>query len=170
VPFLYHPLAVASLVMKHGGSELQAIAALLHDTISDESVTHAEVVKRFGGEVARLVFAFEDPPLPPGTAWEHARRAYLEKLKSLDEDALLVVACEELHDVSELLLDLRYRGVDGWKRFSAPAMTVGWYYRELLAVLYKQLAADRYRAIVGELGAQVRALNALVFDGNVLPK
>src|SRR5262249_14919746 len=152
-PYLYHPLAVASLVMKHGGNDVQAAAALLHDTIGDPKVTREEVTRRFGLEVGRLVFAFEDPPLPPGVPWEEARRAYLAKLDGLDETALFVIACEELHEVDELLLALRYLGVEGWKRYAAPAMTVTWYYRELLALLYKKLSADRYRALVGEIGA-----------------
>ena len=33
IPYLYHPLAVASLVIEFGGNEYQAIAGLLHDVV-----------------------------------------------------------------------------------------------------------------------------------------
>ncbi len=168
-PFLYHPLAVAALVIKHGGTEAQAKAALIHDTISDLTVTPEEISRRFGPEVQRLVFAFTDPPLPPGAGWEEARRGYLGKLAGLDEEELLPIACEELHEIGDLLLELRYRGVDGWKRFPAHATTVFWYFRELLALLYVKLAATRYQALIGELGAEVRGLKSLVLDGSSLP-
>ena len=36
IPYVAHLLAVSSLVLEHGGSEDQAIAALLHDAIEDE--------------------------------------------------------------------------------------------------------------------------------------
>jgi (p)ppGpp synthase/HD superfamily hydrolase len=35
VPYVAHVLSVAALVLEHGGSEDQAIAALLHDTVED---------------------------------------------------------------------------------------------------------------------------------------
>ena len=36
VPYLGHILGVASLVIDHGGTEDEAIAALLHDAIEDQ--------------------------------------------------------------------------------------------------------------------------------------
>src|SRR4051812_9243864 len=60
-PYLFHPMGVSSLVLKFGGSEAQAAAALLHDTIGDSSITHSSISSKFGKEVADLVFAFADP-------------------------------------------------------------------------------------------------------------
>ena len=36
IPYVSHLLAVSSLVLEHGGSEDQAIAALLHDAVEDQ--------------------------------------------------------------------------------------------------------------------------------------
>jgi (p)ppGpp synthase/HD superfamily hydrolase len=163
-PFLYHPLAVASLALKHGGGEDQAVAALLHDTIGDGKVTESDLSGKFGPEVARLVFAFTDPPLPPGADWTATRKAYLEKLATLDEAALFVIACEELHEISDLMIDQRFKGPAAWKRFAAPAMSVFWYFRELLQVLYKKLSAERYRPLVAEFGGQVKEMSGIVFE------
>ncbi|MBI2970772.1 MAG: HD domain-containing protein, partial [Gammaproteobacteria bacterium] len=54
VPYLSHLLSVCALVLKHGGNEDEAIAALLHDALEDhpEEVTRDDLVERFGPEVA----------------------------------------------------------------------------------------------------------------------
>src|SRR5690348_12212904 len=86
-PFLYHPLAVASLVLKYGGSLAQAQAALLHDTIVDPQISEERLTREFGPEVARLAFAFADPPPSANTGgakalevWQRTRESYLVKL------------------------------------------------------------------------------------------
>ncbi|MFM8854711.1 MAG: HD domain-containing protein, partial [Acidimicrobiaceae bacterium] len=35
IPYISHLLAVSALVIEHGGSEVQAAAALLHDVLED---------------------------------------------------------------------------------------------------------------------------------------
>ncbi|MGH7868192.1 MAG: HD domain-containing protein, partial [Candidatus Dormibacteraceae bacterium] len=53
--YVEHPLEVANIL---SGLRLDAptvIAALLHDTVEDTDLTLADVRKRFGSEVARLV-------------------------------------------------------------------------------------------------------------------
>ena len=57
IPYLSHLLAVASLVIEHGGSEDAAIAAVLHDAPEDrgERAMLAQIAARFGPEVERIV-------------------------------------------------------------------------------------------------------------------
>ncbi len=57
VPYVAHLLAVAGLVLEDGGSEDEAIAALLHDAIEDhpERTSLAKIEQRFGKEVALIV-------------------------------------------------------------------------------------------------------------------
>jgi GTP pyrophosphokinase len=167
IPFIYHPLAVASLVLQYGGNHAQAQAAVLHDSIGDGKVTEADLASRFGEETARIVFGFADPALPDGIepSWQNLRKAYLEKLKGLDEAVLLVTACEELHEIRELLHDLRYQGADGWGRFPVHSMEVFWYFRELLQIFHPRLKEPRHAALVSEFSSQVKSLKEIVFDG-----
>jgi (p)ppGpp synthase/HD superfamily hydrolase len=53
-PYIAHLLSVAGLILESGGSEEQAIAALLHDSIEDQEVTFEEIARRFNPEVAEL--------------------------------------------------------------------------------------------------------------------
>jgi len=56
IPYLAHPLSVSALVLEHGGSEDQAIAALLHDTAEDHggSARIDQIRADFGEDVAYL--------------------------------------------------------------------------------------------------------------------
>ena len=49
-PYLYHLLAVSSLVIEFGGDEDQAIAGLLHDVVEDAGEVHRELVRAAFGD------------------------------------------------------------------------------------------------------------------------
>lgn len=57
IPYISHLMAVAALVVEHGGTEDQAIAALLHDAAEDQGGAERldEIRKKFGSTVAAIV-------------------------------------------------------------------------------------------------------------------
>ena len=57
VPYVSHLLGVAAHVIDDGGSEDEAIAALLHDVVKDQGGLRrlADVRRRFGAHVAAIV-------------------------------------------------------------------------------------------------------------------
>ena len=65
VPYIAHPMSVAALVIEDGGSEDEAIAALLHDSLEDQGRHYPggvaqlaqDIGARFGEEVLRIVQA-----------------------------------------------------------------------------------------------------------------
>lgn len=163
VPFLYHPMAVASLVLKYGGSQEQMLAALLHDTICSENATEQKLAQLFGEKVAALTYTFADPPLPKEASWRATKQAYLDKVATLAEEKLLLVGCEELHEIEELLYSLKYVGVKTWERYPVHGMEVTWYFRELFSILYKNLKTQR--ALVSEFSTKLKILKDCVFEG-----
>ena len=54
-PYIVHPLAVAGILADYRLDAATVATALLHDTVEDAGVTLAELEKRFGKEIARLV-------------------------------------------------------------------------------------------------------------------
>ena len=54
-PYITHPVAVAQVLAELGLDVETLIAAILHDTIEDTPLTHAEIVEAFGESVAELV-------------------------------------------------------------------------------------------------------------------
>jgi len=59
IPYIAHLLGVCELVLQDGGSEDEAIAALLHDALEDhpEGITTDEMQREFGAGVLAIVRA-----------------------------------------------------------------------------------------------------------------
>jgi len=141
IPYLYHLLGVASLVIEFGGNEDQAIAGLLHDTIEDGGAAHAATIRaQFGDAVADIVKDCTD-----GTAegkashtdaeakrrdWIERKLAYLAHLKEAPDATLLVSACDKLHNARAIVQDLEDPevGTRVFDRFTGGrAGTLGYY-------------------------------------------
>lgn len=156
VPYISHPLAVASLVAEYGGDEDQAIAALLHDAMEDCGVTREGIEAQYGGAVAAIVADCTDSTALPKPPWRPRKQAYLSRVPSLPPASRLVIACDKLHNAHSIGRDLHRAGVGEqvWNRFSAPADEVRWYYRSV----HRALGDGWSHAVLGELGRAVAAL------------
>ena len=171
IPYLAHVIAVSSIVLENGGSEDQAIAALLHDAGEDHG-GHAridDIRKEFGDTVARIVEACSDDLPAVGEAkrpWFDRKTEYIERLKHEDEDIVLVSAADKLHNVRAILSDYRRIGEKLWARFNTGRDGTLWYYRGLCEVIdvrlegsAPQLAAELH-ATLDALTDAIRALSA----------
>ena len=138
IAYVSHLLAVASLVLEDGGSEEEAIAAMLHDTIEDRATPEAEIRARFGQPIADIVVACSEPAGIDRSAasWRERKQRYLDHLAAgVSESALRVTAADKLHNARSILSDLRDHGPAVWEKFNAPADDQRWYYTELARVL-----------------------------------
>ena len=63
-PYMAHLLSVSALVLEDGGSEDEAIAALLHDALEDhpDLINYDDLNIRFGESVADIVAGCTDTP------------------------------------------------------------------------------------------------------------
>jgi len=162
-PYLAHPLAVAALVLEHGGTETEAIAALLHDVVEDAGVKPKRIRKRFGAKVARIVEdCTERAPVRKGApdrsakTWSKRKRRMVRHLADPDtaDAVLLVKAADALANARAIVADLRRIGPEVWSRFHAGAVDQLWYFRSLATVLSRRLPGaltDELRATVGEM-------------------
>jgi len=80
VPYIEHPRAVARILHDEAGITDPVVlqAALLHDTMEDTGVSHANLVAEFGHDVADVVAELTNPAdFGPGgkTAWQAAHAA-----------------------------------------------------------------------------------------------
>lgn len=159
IAYLSHLLGVSSLVIEHGGDEDQAIAGLLHDMLEDCGIEHEAAVRdRFGQRVASIVLACTDgTPDASGKKppWRERKEAYLAHLKSTPEDALLVSACDKLHNARAIATDLA-SGEDVFARFTGGRDGTLWYYRSLAETFAERLGSDR--PLVIELAATVHRM------------
>lgn len=161
VPYLSHLMAVSALVLEAGGDEDQAIAGLLHDTIEDAGATEVALAERFGPRVARIVAECSDHSggaRKPG--WKTRKDAYLASIATKSEDAVLVTACDKLHNATAILEDLRTAGPSVFARFTAGRDGTLWYYTELARALSTRrpgALADRLTRVVADMRTEAAA-------------
>jgi len=135
-PYLAHLLGVASLVMEDGGDEDEAIAALLHDAVEDQGglLILEEIRVIFGENVANIVLGCTDAVSEPKPPWRARKEVYLQHLRDAPEAVFRVSLADKLHNARCILLDLRYGGVDIWRRFNGGKVGTLWYYHSLAAI------------------------------------
>jgi GTP pyrophosphokinase len=133
-PYIGHLLGVASIVLDDGGSEDEAIAALLHDAAEDHGGRERleEIRTRFGDAVARIVEDCTDSWETPKRSWIERKRGYMDRARTLPGPSLRVAAADKVHNAYAILRDLRNVGDEVWTRFNAPADDVIAYYEGLV--------------------------------------
>ena len=163
IAYVSHLLAVASLVLEDGGTEEEAVAALLHDAIEDRNTPEAEIRARFGQPIADIVVACSEPPGPDrdATTWRARKEQYLAHLEAgTSESAWRVTAADKLHNARSILSDLRDHGPVIWEKFNAPAADQRWYYTELVRVIgdaHDGPTVRELRRVVADLVAEIDA-------------
>ena len=166
IPYIGHLLSVAGLVINDGGSEEQAIAALLHDTVEDAggAPTLDEIRRNFGDDVARIVDECSDTDEVPKPPWLDRKRKYVEHLADVGADTLLISVADKLDNARSMLRDYYEHGPKLWERFNRKnPQDHLWYFGELLAA-YRARGLDSW--MVDELGRVVDELRRLVEGGD----
>ena len=120
IPYVSHLMAVASLVLEHGGTETEAIGALLHDAAEDAggSGRTEDIRLRFGPDVAAIVEGCSDTDVTPKPPWKERKIAYIEHIAAASDSVRLVSAADKLHNARAILKDYRELGESLWDRFN----------------------------------------------------
>lgn len=167
IPYISHLMAVSAFVLEYGGTEDQAVAALLHDVVEDCRVPFEEISRRFGPAVERIVRDCTDATEEPKPLWKPRKLKYIAHLaKEAGADSLLVSAADKLHNARAIVRDVRRDGPAVWNRFNAKAPDILWYYEELAAI-FATRAADGgpgLRELSKDLTAEVAAMHKLATD------
>jgi (p)ppGpp synthase/HD superfamily hydrolase len=133
IPYLSHLMIVSGLVIENGGTEDQAIGALLHDAAEDQggAETLQEIRTRFGDPVAAIVSDCTDSWDEPKPEWRPRKEIYLAKLPAKPPQSLLVSLADKTHNAEAILFDYRVLGDALWHRFNGGAAGTRWYYQSL---------------------------------------
>jgi (p)ppGpp synthase/HD superfamily hydrolase len=158
VPYIAHVLGVTALVLEYGGSEDQAIAALLHDALEDAdpepwptSALEKQIENRFGPAVLAIVRDCTDTTERPKPNWLSRKLQYVQHVAKAPEPSLLVSAADKLYNVRAIARDYEQVGDEVWERFTATPTQILGYYRGLADIfvvrLQSTLAADLDMAV-----------------------
>src|SRR5262245_27241382 len=155
-PYIGHLMGVASIVFDDGGSEDEAIAALLHDAAEDAGGRERlnDIRARFGEAVAKIVEDCTDSwtmPKPPST---ERKKQYVEHARALPPASLRVSAADKVHNAYAILRDLRNVGERVWERFNASPDDILAYYQGLVRA-YREAGGG---TLVDELDRIVRGI------------
>ena len=133
-PYVAHLLAAASLVLENGGTEDEAIAALLHDAVEDQggAKTREEIRRRFGDNVAAIVDGCTDSDRLFKPPWRKRKEDYIAHLPQASASVRLVSQADKLHNARSILSDYRLSGESTWNRFKGGKAGTLWYYRSLI--------------------------------------
>jgi len=134
IPYVSHLMSVAALVLEDGGDEDEAIGGLLHDAAEDQGgeATLAEIKRRFGDKVARIVDGCTDSVTKPKPPWRERKERYVAHIREAGADVRRVSSADKLHNARSILADYRILGDGIFDRFTASRSETLWYYRALV--------------------------------------
>jgi len=164
LPYISHLLLVTALVIEEGGSEDEAIAALLHDAAEDQGGERrlAEIESLFGSGVATIVRECSDSLTEDPDAkddWRVRKAAYIEHLEAASPGALRVSLADKVHNARSILRDLQQEGNAVWQRFAVEDPHQQLEYYEALADRFERLVpgwlAQELSRAVGEIRSVV---------------
>ena len=101
-PYYSHPIAVASMVANHMFREHTIIAALLHDTLEDTTLTLSEIEQEFSPRIAQIVDRLTRKIDPVTGKKMSAGECLLKAYELKDEEAVLVKMVDRWHNTSTI--------------------------------------------------------------------
>lgn len=162
IPYIVHPLDVASTLMKNNAPEVVVIAGLLHDVVEDTMFTLSDIRDRFGDDVATLVDGASEPEelvnVDKCKNWRERKVHTIEFIKGAGHDMKLLTCADKLANIRDIIRDYDRLGEDVWKIFNGPKDLQAWYYSPMLEAfdagdggIGDTVAFLEYRKCVGEV-------------------
>jgi len=163
IPTVAQVLGLATLVLEDGGSQREAIAAMLLDALADD-VPGKDLRHEFGKKTTRLVIATHAHrgTIAPGRVpveveqWRQRADAALDvAVTEADGEALRIRAACVLQETRALLRELRRNGTIAFVRCPAPPAEHLGHLHELVTVLVRRrprtLLTQELRAAAAEV-------------------
>lgn len=167
-------MAVAALIIEHGGTEAQTCAGLLHDSLEDTNINFEILDREFGAEIADMVRDCSDteentPREKKIETFQPRKKKYLDAMKEkAGKPSVLVALADKVHNAENTLRDVRrIRANDPaaetafWATFNSKDVSdQKWWYESLVATFDGLPLDERGRALLERLRAAVAEIFA----------
>lgn len=175
-PYIIHPLQVAYVLATIELDEETICAALLHDVVEDTEITHEDIVREFGEEIADMVAGVTKlgKLQQYTTVQEQQVEDYRKMFLAMGKDirVILIKLSDRLHNMRTLKFLARDRQIANAKEtmdlYAPLANRLGLYSLkwELEDLSFKYLYPEEYREIVE--GIDKKRDERLVFVENIM--
>ena len=166
-PYVSHCIAAAIITAEMGLDEDSIIAALLHDTIEDTSLTHDDIARSFGASVADIVEGVTKLTRVQYTSVEEQQMENMRKMllaMAKDIRVILIKMADRLHNMRTMAYQSeekqRIKSLETMEIYAPIAHRLGMqkikWELEDLSLLY--LDPEGYRAITDALEARMPTL------------
>ena len=165
IPYISHLLAVSALVIEHGGSEVQAAAAVLHDVLEDTEVDDFMLRALIYRPVVHIVVACTETQKFPKPPWRGRKEKYLKHLREMIAEpevnpAILVALADKVHNAETTSDTVSHKGKTAEEIYDEPNFNarVGeqkWWYESLVTEFHKSKVAPD---LVDRLDRAVKAI------------
>ena len=162
IPYILHPMEVASIAGGITTDEEVLTAALLHDTVEDTDVSLDTIKSQFGDRVAELVASETEDKRrdrSPAETWMQRKMESLAALRNaVDPGVRVLWLSDKLANMRSFARQYEKEGDRMWKDYNQtdPAQQA-WYYRTIEALTSDLKDTNAWK--------ELRALNARVFGG-----
>ena len=156
-PYIIHPLNVAYILADVGLDDATICAALLHDVVEDTEITHEDLVKEFGNEIAEMVAGVTKlSTIPFDSIEEQQAEDYRKMLLAMGKDirVIIIKLADRLHNMRTLKFLKRERQIANAKEtmeiYAPLANRLGLYSLkwELEDLSFKYLYPEEYHELV----------------------
>ena len=154
LPYIFHPLSVAKILINCGASEEMVVAGILHDTVVDTDVALADIERAFGAEVALLVEGASEPD--KSAPWMDRKQHTIDHLRTASPDPVLLVCADKLDNILSTREEYARLGESLWERFNKPREDQKWYYQSLVQVLGDRMIEDLAASLFRQFEEEVR--------------
>ncbi len=140
IPYIVHPMDVASILMKNGGSKMLVAAGLMHDLVEDTDVGLVEINKFYGSKIAELVKAVSEldesgqpyPSAEKAQSWKMRKGHSINAMKAAGWEAKLLSCADKLANLRDMISDRNNDAEHMWERYNAGKDEQEWYYSSML--------------------------------------
>ncbi|AVP96717.1 guanosine-3',5'-bis(diphosphate) 3'-diphosphatase [Ahniella affigens] len=145
-PYITHPLAVAEILAEMHLDADGICAAILHDTLEDTSLTHADIVREFGQSVADIVDGVTKlDKVNFQSRMEAAAESFRKMVLAMAQDlrVILIKLADRLHNMRTL----GSMAADSRRRIAKETL-------EIYAPIAQRLGMNRLKGELQDLGFQ----------------